>query len=171
MQQQGMHFSDLSSPPLFLDGSDQDDLIQGLAHGEVMDGGAGNDRIDGGDGHDTLEGREGNDVLLGGRGDDRIAGGAGEDVMTGGEGADVFFWHREELGGTDTITDFELGVDYLYLPTGMSTVLVAGAEGTSLQLFDAGDSTPQQTILLQGVSWSPETLSQAEMLERLLMPV
>ncbi|BEV73789.1 hypothetical protein THUN1379_32710 [Paludibacterium sp. THUN1379] len=158
-------------PPLFIDGSDQDDVMQGGRYGEIMDGAAGNDRIDGSDGHDSLEGRDGNDVLLGGRGDDRIAGGAGEDLMTGGEGRDEFFWHREELGGTDTITDFELGIDHLYLPQGMDTVLVAGTEGTALQLFDAGDSTLQQTILLQGVSWSPEAQSQAEMLERLLMPV
>lgn len=65
-----------------------------------------NDLIDGSSasGGITLDGRGGDDILLDG---------AGADTLTGGTGADLFVLSAD--GVTDTITDFDLGVDSLDL--------------------------------------------------------
>ncbi len=79
----------------------------------LVDGGTGNDLLVGGGGSDTIHGGDGNDTIFGGAGDDLIFGGKGDDVMYGGGGADTFAWHVTDLGGNDTIMDFELGKDKL----------------------------------------------------------
>jgi Ca2+-binding RTX toxin-like protein len=92
-------------------GGDGDDLLYGdNADGtgfgnDTIYGGAGNDTIFGGGGADYLHGGEGNDFLDGGQGRDTLIGGAGNDTLTGGAGADLFV--LENLGGVDTITDFD----------------------------------------------------------------
>jgi trimeric autotransporter adhesin len=68
--------------------------------------------FDGGNGNDTFKGGIGTDKFIGGAGDDRFTGGGGKDVMIGGTGADTFIFNLRERG-TETITDFELGVDHL----------------------------------------------------------
>lgn len=71
---------------------------------------------------DVIIGTGDNDVLMGGAGDDQLTGGAGDDILvdgagsdslTGGAGADRFVLDYD--GETDTITDFEAGVDSLDL--------------------------------------------------------
>ena len=75
-------------------GNELANLITGNAGANAVSGGAGNDTLSGGDGADTL------------------TGGAGADSLTGGSGADSFrFVLANE--GTDTITDFQAGVDVL----------------------------------------------------------
>jgi Tol biopolymer transport system component len=68
--------------------------------------------FDGGNGADIFKGGAGTDKLIGGAGDDIFTGGGGKDVMIGGTGADTFIFNLKEKG-TETITDFELGVDHL----------------------------------------------------------
>ena len=71
----------------------------------------------GGRGDDTLLGGDGDDVLRGGRGDDILAGYGGDDVMKGGPGADDFDYTDYPLrhNGSDEITDFKPGTDFIWL--------------------------------------------------------
>ncbi|MEM8504887.1 MAG: M14 family zinc carboxypeptidase [Cyanobacteria bacterium P01_D01_bin.1] len=85
---------------------------------DVLYGGAGNDRIGGKGGDDQLYGDAGDDLLWGDAGDDLLWGGAGNNTLTGddnsgGEGSDTFVLTLEE--GTDTVTDFETGIDFIGL--------------------------------------------------------
>ena len=83
--------------------------------GSILRGGNGNDRLTSGKGSDTLNGGRGDDRLRGGTGDDYLNGGWGNDKLSGGAGADVFeFNHHAD--GNNIITDFEVGVDQIYLP-------------------------------------------------------
>jgi VCBS repeat-containing protein len=80
-----------------------------------VSGGAGPDYTLTGDATDNvLQGGTGNDILIGGDGNDILIGGQGNDTMTGGLlGSDTFEFSMAENTGTDTITDFEVGVDTL----------------------------------------------------------
>ena len=80
---------------------------------DVLIGGSKGDSISGGDGSDHIFGATGRDTLLGGEGYDTLDGGPGHDIATGGVGRDVFVINDD--GGALVITDFEQGVDSLYL--------------------------------------------------------
>jgi hypothetical protein len=62
---------------------------------------------------DILFAQDSGQALNGGAGDDLLRDGAGVDQLTGGTGADTFMLVGD--GGTDHITDFELGQDRLDL--------------------------------------------------------
>ncbi len=83
---------------------------------DTIQGAAGNDTLRGGNGNDILFGNAGDDVLFGDNGDDRLRGGLGNDTLTGNLGNDTFILATGE--GTDTITDFQNGVDKIGLLTG-----------------------------------------------------
>ncbi|WP_232419330.1 calcium-binding protein [Paracoccus sp. N5] len=128
----------------YLSGDDGNDTLYGFRGADTLFGGLGDDLVNGGEGDDEASGGEGNDTLLGetgndilrgeggndslagggghdlldgGEGDDRLEGGAGYDTLTGGAGADVFvFTSAENFGsGSDTITDFQTGLDRIDL--------------------------------------------------------
>ncbi|NJK37633.1 MAG: cadherin-like domain-containing protein, partial [Oscillatoriales cyanobacterium SM2_3_0] len=116
-----------------IDGGEGNDLLRGdqnsratggIAGGDdTITGGAGNDRIGGKGGNDQLFGNEGNDRIWGDGGDDLIDGGLGNDRLYGDSGNisggfDTFV--LAEGGGTDTIFDFEVGIDSLGLATGLT---------------------------------------------------
>ncbi|MEO0520923.1 MAG: amidase family protein [Cyanobacteria bacterium P01_A01_bin.116] len=108
-----------------------------LGGDDVIFGGEGNDRIGGKAGNDRLSGDGGDDVLYGDAGDDVLRGGAGSDVLvgdnfSGGSGSDLFVFGRGE--GTDTVLDFEVGVDRIGLVEGE----LAFAD---LAIAQAGDTT------------------------------
>ena len=67
---------------------------------------------------DTLNGSAGNDTLNGGNGADKLTGGTGNDILTGGSASDTFIFAASH--GTDTITDFKNGVDYIGLSGGLT---------------------------------------------------
>jgi hypothetical protein len=90
-----------------------DDWLDGRDGNDKLFGGLGNDTLIGGNGDDTLQGNRGNDILIGGNGNDRLFGGWGNDILTGGVGSDRFVLALNS--GTDTITDFERGIDTLAL--------------------------------------------------------
>ena len=98
-----------------LEGGAGDDILYGGPGGgdDVLWGGAGNDRIYGGLGNDRLFADGGDDLLRAGPGDDDLDGGTGNDVLTGGAGADNFLFRINS--GSDTITDFSLGLDTVIL--------------------------------------------------------
>ena len=92
-----------------LSGGNGDDLLNGTA---------GNDSLTGGTGQDTLNGSAGNDTLNGGNGADKLTGGTGNDILTGGSASDTFIFAASH--GTDTITDFNDGLDYIGLSGGLT---------------------------------------------------
>jgi Ca2+-binding RTX toxin-like protein len=109
-------------------GGDGDDVLRGdlntrdpqVGSGgdDIIDGGKGSDRIGGKGGNDKLYGSEGDDQMWGDDGDDLLRGGLGSDTLTGddysgGRGRDTFVLAPGE--GTDTVTDFHLGEDFIGL--------------------------------------------------------
>ena len=97
----------------YINGLDGDDRLQGNTGNDTLLGGAGGDIIFGQEGDDFLEGGAGSDFLLGGAGDDTLHAGAGDDSLRVGDGVDNII-----LGngmGSDTVYDFEFGLDVLDL--------------------------------------------------------
>lgn len=92
-----------------INAGDGRDLLDGGEGADTLMAGNDYDWLDGGAGLDFLRGDEGNDTLRGGAGADTLDGGLGNDVFYGGEGDDLFVCGL----GTDTIFDFQLGVDRL----------------------------------------------------------
>ena len=93
-------------------------LLETGGRDNVLTGTPGNDRLTGGPGKELLDGLAGNDTLTGGQGTELLRGGTGNDILTGGNGSDVFI--LGPLEGTDTITDFTGGRDYIGLSGGLT---------------------------------------------------
>ncbi|NEP18590.1 MAG: hypothetical protein F6J97_17085 [Leptolyngbya sp. SIO4C1] len=91
-----------------------DDIIYGGAGQDRIGGKGGNDRLYGGDDDDQIWGDDGDDLLWGGMGDDRLTG----DDFSGGQGSDTFVLAAGE--GTDTIIDYEIGIDLIGLANGLT---------------------------------------------------
>jgi len=70
-------------------------------------------------------GGQGRDLLVGNAADNRLDGQGGNDVLTGGAGKDVFVFENNH--STDTITDFQTGVDKIDL----SSISGVGASNVS----------------------------------------
>jgi glycerophosphoryl diester phosphodiesterase len=117
----------------FIYGEEGDDVLRGddndrspggtVGGDDTLSGGLGNDSLGGKGGDDELYGDEGNDSLWGDDGDDTLRGGLGDDILTGddfsgGSGSDTFILAVGE--GTDTILDFEIGVDFIGLADGLT---------------------------------------------------
>lgn len=81
--------------------------------------GAGADQLYGTTGANSLIGGAGADKLYGYSGDDRLAGGRNNDILTGGAGADRFVFATSD--GTDTVTDFQNGIDRFVIDTGATS--------------------------------------------------
>ncbi|MGF1522503.1 MAG: Ig-like domain-containing protein [Leptolyngbyaceae cyanobacterium] len=144
-----------------ISGGDGDDVLRGdlnlrnpqddIAGGDdIIDGGAGNDRIGGKSGNDELLGGEGDDEIFGDDGDDILRGGLGNDTLVGdnfsrGEGSDTFVLAIGE--GTDSILDFEIGIDFIGLADGL-TFDALSFDGNSIL---AGEET---LATLEGVATS-----------------
>ncbi|MEG8054832.1 cadherin domain-containing protein [Sphingomonas aerolata] len=102
-----------------LDGSWGNDVLNGLGGNDRLIGGLGNDTLNGGAGNDTLIGGNGRDILSGGDGNDILIGGDDLDMMTGGAGADIFRFEARgdslASASRDVITDFTVGQDKIDL--------------------------------------------------------
>ena len=127
-------------------GGDGDDLIHGQAGDDLLSGAAGNDRLVGGDG---------SDILVGGGGRDRLIGGSGTDVLTGSGGVDVFVFSA--AAQEDRVTDFEVGIDRIYVDqsywTGISSTadFVAAYASVTAEgvVFDFGNG---DILVLEGLT-------------------
>ncbi|MEM9093099.1 MAG: calcium-binding protein [Cyanobacteria bacterium P01_F01_bin.53] len=113
-------------------GGGGDDVLRGDANSrspqdnetggnDIIFGGGGNDRIGGKAGNDILSGDAGDDLIWGDNGDDIIMGMTGNDTLVGdnnsdGVGSDLFVFGNGD--GTDTILDFEVGIDRIGLVEG-----------------------------------------------------
>ena len=106
-------------------GGDGDDVLRGGAGGDHLEGGAGDDLVMGGAGNDELLGNQGADELDGGAGDDRLTGGSGADNLTGGRGSD-----RLEGGLGDDTYSLEAGDghDTIVDADGVGTIELDGAK-------------------------------------------
>jgi Ca2+-binding RTX toxin-like protein len=143
-----------------------DQMTAGAARA-TFNGQGGNDTLTGGANHDKLYGEAGTDLLSGGGGNDQLYGGAGTDTMTGGALRDDFIYTETVASGgwgTDTITDFQDGVDFLRfaLPVAdaFADFAIAGNGTTSVTLSLI--AAPANTITLNGAS--AITLSAADFL-------
>ncbi|NJN20105.1 MAG: hypothetical protein HC812_01475 [Leptolyngbya sp. RL_3_1] len=137
-------------------GGDGDDVLRGDGNtrksdsggrnggDDIIRGGAGNDRIGGKSGNDILFGDAGDDAIWGDDGDDILRGGLGNDRLTGddfsgGQGADIFVLAAGE--GTDTIVDFEIGIDLIGLVGTLTyNQLILGQSGKNTTV-SFGDET------------------------------
>ena len=137
----------------FLDGRKGSDIIRGNGGSDSIEGGRGHDEIFGGNGNDVLSGQRGNDKVFGDGGNDVLSGGnnildgSGHDTLAGGIGEDDFMLAYDFEGsyykgdGYALITDFEQGLDKIYLNPGIEYTF-----DTSKSY--GGTSTPDTRILL-----------------------
>lgn len=130
----------------FIVGFDGDDVLRGdlnqratqdgiVGGDDIIFGGLGDDRIGGKAGNDSLFGESGDDQIWGDDGDDILRGGLGNDTLVGdnfsdGAGSDTFVLAEAE--GTDTILDFEVGVDTIGLDGITFDQLILGSNQISL---------------------------------------
>ncbi len=137
-----------------------DDLIFGDrgTPGESIESGA--DLLCGGEGNDTLYGNQQADTLCGGLDSDWLFGGRGADWVFGGDGDDILSGDRGEdtlIGGagrdrfviregTETILDFEDGIDRLVLPVEI------GFESLKLSVSDGFLNLSNGTTLLAKIA-------------------
>ena len=103
----------------FLNGNQAEDILFGGNGNDMLYGGKQNDTLNGGDGSDTLSGDLGNDILAGGNGSDRF-------VLKPGYGSDI-------------LTDFEDGQDFLALADGLTFGQLAISEENSSTLIRVED--------------------------------
>ncbi|MGF1478496.1 MAG: phytase [Cyanophyceae cyanobacterium] len=152
-----------------IDGGDGDDVLRGdrnsrspggtMGGDDTLIGSAGDDRLGGKGGNDDLFGGAGVDTLYGDDGDDLLRGGAGDDILqgddfSGGEGSDTFVLAAGE--GTDTIVDFEVGIDFIGLADGLSFAQLAISPDGSNSAIALGNDT---LAIVNGVDGS--TLTEA----------
>ncbi|MES9843765.1 MAG: cadherin domain-containing protein, partial [Candidatus Sedimenticola sp. 6PFRAG5] len=114
------------------DGTDDDDVIDGIAGDDKLRGGEGDDVILGGGGEDKLYGDEGSDRLDGGDRSDKMYGGEGDDTLIGGEGKDKMYGDE----GHDTLIGGE-GNDKMYGGEGHDRFV--GGEGDDKMYGGEGD--------------------------------
>ncbi|MEM6452584.1 MAG: SGNH/GDSL hydrolase family protein [Cyanobacteria bacterium P01_D01_bin.105] len=100
---------------------------QGNAQGNVLTGLLGDDTLRGGSGPDFLFGLSGDDELFGEAGDDQIWGGFGNDLIDGGEGVNILWGGPGQdqfvirpNGATNTIRDYQVGIDQFRLQDGLT---------------------------------------------------
>lgn len=141
----------------YLRGGGGDDVLKDTTGTNTLEGGAGDDTLKGGDGTDDLKGGHGDDVLSSGESSDFLEGGKGDDTLSGNgasgadHSTDTFIFLGEF--GHDTITDFEVGFDGIYLgplvdQTDVKTLNVGQDVIISVDIGLA----EAQTILLEGVA-------------------
>ncbi|MBE9064024.1 calcium-binding protein [cf. Phormidesmis sp. LEGE 11477] len=157
-------------------GGDGDDILRGdensrnpqddvMGGNDIIFGGEGSDRIGGKSGNDILSGDAGDDFIWGDDGDDIIMGSAGNDILVGdnfsnGSGSDLFVFGNGD--GTDTILDFEVGIDRIGLVEGelMFADLTITQDGSTTLLGVA--SSGETLAILNGVQASSLTESSFE---------
>jgi YD repeat-containing protein len=188
--------SNLSLSQLMAAATVQSSTLAGASGNLILDGAAGT-TINGGDGSDTLiaggandtliagagnqalyalnagavlSGNTGNDTLYGGAFNDTLVGGTGSTLIYGGTADD--FYMLTEGGNTTIVPSSTTGVEFVYLPAGMSSTDFTKYEDTSgnlvLQSLNGDTSavisgyynSPNKTFVLVGANESPQLISQ-----------
>jgi len=97
----------------------------------------------------SLAGDATNNTLIGGNANDTLSGMGGDDTLTGGAGLDVFI--ASQNNGSDTITDFEDGLDLIDVSSvslaidEMSDLTISQTGSDTLVSFSTGGFTVQNT--------------------------
>ena len=112
-------------------GDSGDDLIYGDGSSDTIYGGDGRDSLDGGSSADKLYGGSSSDTIVGGSNNDTIYGGGSSDTVTGGTGSDVFVFSTGIGTSVDTITDFTVVDDTIWLEDTVFAGLNPGALAAS----------------------------------------
>ncbi|OYU01548.1 MAG: hypothetical protein CFE36_09685 [Sphingomonadaceae bacterium PASS1] len=140
-----------------IDGTTQNDVLQGSAGSDLINGISGNDTINGGAGNDSLYGGTGNDRLDGGIGDDLIAGGdgddtlfwsAGSDRMQGGAGNDLIELQEESTRLANLTIDTGSGDDQFYIYYASTADIVANLSEGNDRFFQSGAAFKSLTLTL-----------------------
>jgi Ca2+-binding RTX toxin-like protein len=86
---------------------------------------------------ENLTGSSFNDTLTGNAAKNTLNGGLGNDRLTGGAGADVFVFNTapNATSNVDTITDFQVSADKIYLENAIFTALGASTGTLSAAAF------------------------------------
>lgn len=135
----------------WLEGTNQNDDIYGLAGNDVLFGHRGNDNLFGGEGsdwvfggrgHDKLWGAQNADYLDGGRGNDKIFAGSGGDALIGREGDDELYGE----GGNDVLSG------------GAGNDLFDGGAGIDTASFAGSDGAVNVALWLNSPQWTGEGL-------------
>ena len=144
-------------------GSGDDTIVGGFAN-DIITGGAGNDRlygqtqddtINGGTGNDSLYGQQDNDILDAGTGRDFLFGGTGDDTLTGGGlDAERDLFVMQTGGGTDTITDYEDGVDKIQFRSIAATTQFSDLAIANNGSGDAVVTYSEGSVTLTGIDQS-----------------
>lgn len=146
-----------------LDIGPQGRTISGTENSETLAGADQNDVLFGAAGGDSIQGRAGEDILIDG---------AGVDILSGGTDADVFVFRQD--GDTDTITDFETGLDRIDLSAfaqlrSIEQLLVTST-ATGAEIVYAGETLIVDSQSGQSLTTSELGLDTALMLTRGVVP-
>jgi Ca2+-binding RTX toxin-like protein len=127
--------------------SQQDCICGGEGH-DLLFGNEGEDKLNGEEGNDTLMGGKDNDTLTGGADNDRLIGDLGNDILAGGIGSDRFVL----LPGkdTDTIRDFEDGIDLLEIGGNLSFAQLSIIQSNNTTFINV-TQTGELLAILNGV--------------------
>ena len=115
------------------------------------------DSLTGTDADEVIKGLKGNDTLSGLGGKDWLFGGKGDDLLEGGHDSDRFVLTSHY--GTDTISDFEDGIDYLGLDAGLTfgqLSIDSVDHNTQISITDSGE------ILAELTGISGEDITEAD---------
>jgi serralysin len=121
----------------------------GIAYNTIIENGIG------GPMRDYLIGNQADNRLYGNGGDDILNGLGGNDTLSGGQGADEFRF--TVLGGTDRITDYVQGVDFVNLSGIDADSATPGRQ--SFTIVSAFTKTPGQAALSYNTANDTTTLS------------
>lgn len=138
-------------------GNDNNDRLFGQNGTDTIYGGRGADFIDGGNGVDFVIGGGGDDVVQGGAAADFILGGHGDDTLSGNTANTVSFDGAPDTFlfkgcfGDDTITDFEIGWDAIFMLDFDPADVKVVTRGSDVRIT-AETPDGQQTILVKDVA-------------------
>lgn len=138
-------FLGLSTEPVTLNGTQNDDLLFG---------GAGDDLIHGGDGADYIDGAGGDDALYGDAGDDFVIDGLGSNALYGGDGND----RLDAFDTFDTASDVLDGGAGDDLLIGENGDTMTGGTGTDLFVNDVVDEAGSAPIIVTDFLPAEDTL-------------
>ncbi|MFN6440948.1 MAG: DUF4347 domain-containing protein [Nostoc sp. DedSLP01] len=131
-------------------------LYGGDGHDSLL-GGSNNDYLYGENGSDRLIGNAGIDKLYGGADNDTLISGAGNDALYGQAGADIFV--LASGNGTDTIYDFQDGIDKLGLFGGL-TYGALTISASSTKTYIRVTSTNETLALLNNIT--PSLITESD---------